>query len=200
MGCRRALAEQRTGDPRLPDADRDHRLREDRRPPGSGPERPEGVSAAQTFERSTTLPANRHSPTNKGTTPQRRSVPTGAGYGRWASHLAEIGEPTLRKRITAERATAHLTYAAPAARSKATRSEGLPPRRPEGFVALEHSGKATMPGGIAPGYKPSRQRGGLPRSGDSKSELARPAELLAFDGGTTQHGSGGRRAEASPPA
>ena len=41
-------------------------------------------------------------------------------------------------------------------------------------------------GGIAARYKHGEA---VPRSGDIKSELARPAGLLAFAGGTTQHGS-----------
>ena len=83
------------------------------------------------------------------------------------------------------------TMSAPATRSKATRSGGPPPRRPEASASGAQRQLAEA-GGAAPWYQPSRQKGGLPRSGDSKSGVTGSAWHTAFDGGTTQHGSGGR--------
>ena len=64
--------------------------REGRRPPGPGPARPERSERAQTQKRSTTSLANRHSPTNKGTTPQRRC-------GRNRRSLWRFGHRTNRQ-------------------------------------------------------------------------------------------------------
>ena len=146
---------------------------------------------ALTQKRSTTPLANRHSPTNKGTTPQRRC-------GRNRRSLWRFGHRTNRQCLRQQ-------------------PERLPPRRPEASATgaqrqlaeaggtdaasecrardclLCRAARRKSPKGLtAPGYKPSRPKSGLPRSGDSKSGVTGSAWHTAFDGGTTQHGSGGR--------
>lgn len=78
------MAGPRPGDLRLPDADKDRRpVREADGLQGPGRNGPPSVSAAPSLMREMPVPAHRHHPSNKGTTPQRQSVPpTGAGCDR----------------------------------------------------------------------------------------------------------------------
>lgn len=77
------MAGPRTGDLRLPDADKD------RRPvwkadglQGPGRNGPPSVSDAPALMREITVPAHRHCSPNKSTSPHRRSGETGAGCDR----------------------------------------------------------------------------------------------------------------------
>ena len=77
------MAGPRTGDLRLPDADKDRRpVRKADGLQDPGRNGPPSVSDAPALMREITVPAHKHYHTKKSTSPQRRSGETGAGCDR----------------------------------------------------------------------------------------------------------------------